>query len=76
MAPLADTVLPTSLLEALVDNFHLRFFVSVCEKVFEQGIRSYSFRGKLHYTDTGYTDMLYNTTNGHHQRTSSQQFCN
>jgi len=28
---------------------------------------------KLHYTDIGYTDMLYNTTNGHHQRTSSQQ---
>ena len=34
-------------------------------------------RPKLHYTDTGYTDTLYNnTTNGHHQRTSSQQFYN
>jgi len=27
-------------------------------------------------TRTPATDMLYNTTNGDHQRTSSQQFCN
>ena len=37
--------------------------------------RSYTRRPKLHYTDKA-TDMLYNTTNGHHQRTSSQQFYN
>jgi len=33
-------------------------------------------RPKLHYTDTGYGHVVYNTTNGHHQRTSSQQFYN
>ena len=37
-------------------------------------------RAKLHYTDTGYGHVvlctLYNTTNGHHQWTSSQQCYN
>ena len=34
---------------------------------------AFCFSAKLHYTDTGYGYMLYNSTNGHHQRTSSQQ---
>ena len=36
---------------------------------------SCALRPKLHYTDTGYGHIIaYNTTNGHHQLTSSQQF--
>jgi len=44
------------------------------ELVVQQRTAGCAVRPKLHYTDTGYADMLYNTTNGHHQRTSSQQF--